>query len=189
MLGGTFDPIHIGHLAAASEVYAVLGLDRIVVVPTAGQPFKDIDHAASAEHRLAMARLAVANDPRMEVSSVDVDRGAPTFTIDTLTDLATEHPGAEWFFITGADALVRLGEWKDVELLKTLATFIGVTRPGYPLTGPVEGVTLVEVPGIAVSSSDVRRRVHTGRPVRYLVPDAVADYMDEHHLYRGGRYG
>lgn len=189
VLGGTFDPIHIGHLAAASEVFAVLSLDRLLIVPAARQPFKASDSAASSEHRLAMARLAVAEDPRLEVSSVDIDRGAPTYTIDTLTDLAADFPGAEWCFITGADALARLGEWKDSERLRSMATFVGVTRPGYQIPSGLGDLALVEVPALGVSSTDVRRRVSLGLPIRYLVPDVVADYIGEHELYLGGSRG
>ncbi len=189
VLGGTFDPIHLGHLAAASEVHFALSLDTVVVVPTAEQPFKEGLEVTPADHRVAMARLAVAADPRLEVSTVDVDRGAPTYTVDTLNDLRAARPDAAWFFITGADALARLGEWKDAEGLWDLATFVGVTRPGYAF-GPLDPrVRLVEVPGLAVSSTDIRRRVRVGEPFRYLVPDAVADYIVEHHLYRGGPHG
>ena len=186
VLGGTFDPIHLGHLAAASEVHAVLGLDRVLVVPTAAQPFKADHEAVSGEHRLAMAALSVAEDKRMEVSDVDVRRGAPTYTIDTLTDLAREYPESDWYFITGADALARLDEWKDADKLREMATFVGVTRPGYALPPGVHDVALVEVPSLRVSSTDVRRRIRSGQPIRYLVPAVVADYIDENHLYGGG---
>jgi nicotinate-nucleotide adenylyltransferase len=189
VLGGTFDPIHLGHLAAAGEVASVLSLDRVLVVPTAGHPLKDGREEASPKDRLAMACLAVEGDPLLVVSSVDIDRGAPTYTIDTLTDLRALEPGAEWFFITGADALAHLKEWRDSDRLSDLATFVGVTRPGYRWEGPIEGITLVEVPGFEVSSTDVRRRVRTGQPIRYLVPGAVADYIEGHHLYRGGSDG
>ncbi len=189
VLGGTFDPIHVGHLAAASEVHAALSLDRVLVVPAAEQPFKAGREVASGEDRLAMARLAVADDPRFEVSDVDILRGAPTYTIDTLTDLRAEIPDAVWFFVTGADALARLDEWRDSERLRALATFVGVTRPGYAVPEGPRGVTLVEVPALGVSSTDVRRRVVSDLPIRYLVPDVVADYIDKHCLYRGGAHG
>lgn len=186
VLGGTFDPIHLGHLAAAVEVAAVLSLDRVLVVPAAEQPFKAGHEVADAFHRLAMVDLAIADEPLLEASSVDLERGAPTYTIDTLTELQGANPGAEWYFISGADALARLRDWRKVDRLLTLATFVGVTRPGFPLVSPDPAVVLVEVPGMAVSSTDVRRRVSTGQPFRYLVPARVADYIDEHHLYRGG---
>jgi nicotinate-nucleotide adenylyltransferase len=186
VLGGTFDPIHIGHLAAASEVFAALSLDRVLVVPAAEQPFKRGEEVASGEDRLAMARLAVAADPRLEVSAVDIERGAPTYTIDTMSDLDAAHPGSTWYFVTGADALARLDEWRDSARLREIATFVGVTRPGYDVPAGLRDVPLVEVPALGVSSTDVRRRVSVGLPIRYLVPDVVADYIGEHHLYRGG---
>jgi nicotinate-nucleotide adenylyltransferase len=189
VLGGTFDPIHLGHLAAAGEAASVLSLDRVLVVPTAGHPLKEGREEASPTHRFAMATLAVEGDPLLEASRVDIDRGAPTYTIDTLTDLRTLNPTAEWYFITGADALARLGEWRDSDRLRSLATFVGVTRPGYRWVGSLDEITLVEVPGFEVSSTDVRRRVRTGQPIRYLVPGAVADYIDVHSLYRGGPDG
>jgi len=189
VLGGTFDPIHIGHLAAASEVHAALSLDRVLVVPAAEQPFKKGREIASGEHRLAMARLAVTGDPRLEVSDVDIARGAPTYTIDTMEELDATHLGATWFFVTGADALARLDEWRESERLRELATFVGVTRPGYAVPPGLRDVPLVEVPALGVSSTDVRRRVSLGLPIRYLVPDMVADYIGENHLYRGGAHG
>lgn len=189
VLGGTFDPIHHGHLAAASEVHAALGLDRILVVPADVQPFKDASALTPARHRLEMARLAVADDPRMEVSDVDIVRGAPTYTVDTLADLAAAHPDAELTFITGADALARIHDWKDAERLEGLARFVGVTRPGFALPDGIDGAVLVEVPALQVSSTDVRRRVAAGQPIRYLVPGVVADYIEEHDLYRGGEHG
>lgn len=189
VLGGTFDPIHIGHLAAASEVFAALSLDRVLVVPAAEQPFKRGAEFASGEDRLAMARLAVAADPRLEVSAVDIERGAPTYTIDTMSDLDEAHPGSTWYFVIGADALARLDEWRDSARLREIATFVGVTRPGYDVPAGLRDVPLVEVPALGVSSTDVRRRVSLGLPIRYLVPDVVADYIGEHHLYRGGAHG
>ncbi len=189
VLGGTFDPIHIGHLAAASEVFAALSLDLVLVVPAAEQPFKRGTEVAAGQDRLAMARMAVAADPRLEVSAVDIERGAPTYTIDTMTDLDAAHPGSTWYFVTGADALARLDEWRDSERLRELATFVGVTRPGYDVPAGLGDIPLVEVPALGVSSTDVRRRVSLGLPIRYLVPDVVADYIGEHHLYRGGAHG
>lgn len=189
VLGGTFDPIHIGHLAAASEVHSALSLDLVLVVPAAEQPFKRGKDVASSEDRLAMARLAVAGDVRLAVSAVDVERGAPTYTIDTMRDLDDAYPGATWFFVTGADALARLDEWRDSERLRRLATFVGVTRPGYEVPVGLPDVRLVEVPALGVSSTDVRRRVSLGLPIRYLVPDRVAEYIGENGLYRGGAHG
>ncbi len=185
-MGGTFDPIHHGHLVAASEVQALLGLDEVVFVPT-GQPWQKAGReVAPAEHRYLMTVVATASNPRFTVSRVDIDRGGPTYTIDTLRDLAREHPDDELFFITGADALAQIFTWKDVDELWGLAHFVGVTRPGHVLSGdglPADRVTLQEVPAMAISSTDCRDRVMRGEPVWYLVPDGVVQYITKHHLY------
>jgi nicotinate-nucleotide adenylyltransferase len=185
-MGGTFDPVHHGHLVAASEVQSLLGLDEVVFVPT-GMPWqKEGRVVAPAEHRYLMTVVATASNPRFTVSRVDVDRDGPTYTIDTLRDLRAQRPGAELFFITGADALAQILSWKDSDALFELAQFIGVTRPGYELseTGlPADRVDLMEVPAMAISSTDVRDRVRDGEPVWYLVPDGVVQYINKHRLY------
>ena len=187
IMGGTFDPIHHGHLVAASEVADRFALDEVRFVPT-GQPWQKADEEVSpAEHRYLMAVIATAANPRFTVSRVDIDRPGPTYTKDTLTDLRAEAPEAEWFFITGADALSAIMSWKDVRELFALAHFIGVTRPGYVLQDPNlpdAAVTLVEVPAMAISSTDCRRRIAAGKPVWYLVPDGVVQYIGKHRLYR-----
>ena len=186
VLGGTFDPIHHGHLAAASEVCAALELDQVLIVPALHQPFKEPHDAASPEHRLEMCRLAVAGDSRMDVSDVDIVRGGVTYTVDTLRDLNARHAHVQWHFIAGADALARLNEWKDADALPGLARFVGVTRAGHSFPDVEVPHALVEVPALEVSSTDVRRRVRVGAPIRYLVPQAVADYMNDNDLYTGG---
>jgi nicotinate-nucleotide adenylyltransferase len=186
-MGGTFDPVHHGHLVAASEVASVFGLDEVVFVPT-GQPWQKSDREVSpAEHRYLMTVIATASNPRFTVSRVDIDRAGPTYTIDTLRDLAAERPGTELFFITGADALAQILSWKDSDELFGLAHFVGVTRPGHTLDGhglPPERVSLMEVPAMAISSTDCRARVIAGEPVWYLVPDGVVQYIGKHGLYR-----
>jgi nicotinate-nucleotide adenylyltransferase len=185
-MGGTFDPIHHGHLVAASEVQARFGLDEVVFVPT-GHPWQKADEDVSpAEDRYLMTVVATASNPRFTVSRVDIDRDGPTYTIDTLRDLRAAVPDAELFFITGADALAQILTWKDVDELWRLAHFIGVTRPGHELSDnglPTERITLQEVPAMAISSTDCRARVAEGRPVWYLVPDGVVQYINKHHLY------
>lgn len=188
-MGGTFDPIHHGHLVAASEVQARFGLDEVVFVPT-GHPWQKADSDVSpAEDRYLMTVVATASNPRFTVSRVDVDRHGPTYTIDTLRDLRAMSPDAELFFITGADALEQILTWKDVDELWDLAHFVGVTRPGHVLTDkglPTERITLQEVPAMAISSTDCRARVAEGRPVWYLVPDGVVQYINKYHLYASG---
>ena len=187
-MGGTFDPIHHGHLVAASEVGAMLGLDEVVFVPT-GQPWQKSAEAVSpAEHRYLMTVIATASNPSFTVSRVDIDRGGATYTSDTLRDLKEQWPDSELYFITGADALAHILSWKDVDELWDLAHFVGVTRPGHTLTDaglPAGEVTLAEVPAMAISSTDCRARVARGEPVWYLVPDGVVQYIGKHGLYRG----
>jgi nicotinate-nucleotide adenylyltransferase len=184
VMGGTFDPIHHGHLVAASEVQARFDLDEVVFVPT-GQPWHK-DGVSPAEHRYLMTVIATASNPGFTVSRVDVDRRGTTYTIDTLRDLHAKRPDDELFFITGADALAQILSWKDIEELWGLAHFIGVTRPGHPLSDrglPEDHVTLQEVPAMAISSTDCRARVGRGEPVWYLVPDGVVQYINKYHLY------
>lgn len=188
IMGGTFDPIHHGHLVAASEVAALFALDEVIFVPT-GTPWQKAERQVSPpEHRYLMAVIATASNPRFWVSRVDIDRAGPTFTIDTIRDIAALRPGAELYFITGADALAQILSWKDSDQALRLANFVGVTRPGYELSDahlPDDAVTLIDVPALAISSSDCRARVAAGEPVWYLVPDGVVQYLNKHRLYRG----
>jgi nicotinate-nucleotide adenylyltransferase len=186
VMGGTFDPIHHGHLVAASEVADRFGLDEVIFVPT-GQPWQKSERTVSKpEDRYLMTVVATASNPRFSVSRVDIERPGPTYTADTLTDLHAEHPDARLYFITGADALGQILTWQKLDELFELAHFVGVTRPGYPLENdhlPDGAVSLVEVPAMAISSSDCRRRVEQGRPVWYLVPDGVVQYISKRRLY------
>lgn len=186
VMGGTFDPIHHGHLVAASEAAARFELDEVVFVPT-GEPWqKGQRDVTPAEHRYLMTVIATASNPRFSVSRIDIDRGGPTYTADTLTEMRELYPEAELFFITGADALAAIMNWKDSDTLLQLARWIGVTRPGYQLADPhLPGgaVTLIEVPAMAISSTTCRDRVAAGAPVWYLVPDGVVQYISKHHLY------
>jgi nicotinate-nucleotide adenylyltransferase len=187
IMGGTFDPIHHGHLVAASEVATLFGLDEVIFVPT-GEPWQKSERRVSpAEHRYLMTVIATASNPRFWVSRVDIDRAGPTYTIDTIRDIGEQRPDADLYFITGADALAQILSWKDAEDALKLATFVGVTRPGYDLSDehlPRDSVTLLDVPAMAISSSDCRARVAAGRPVWYLVPDGVVQYISKHRLYR-----
>jgi nicotinate-nucleotide adenylyltransferase len=186
IMGGTFDPIHHGHLVAASEVQDRFDLDEVVFVPT-GQPYEK-GAVSPAEDRYLMTVIATASNPRFHVSRADIDRDGPTYTVDTLRDLnAVYGPDVELFFITGADALAKILSWKDAFEMLSLAHFVGVTRPGFELSGdhlPADTVTLVEVPAMAISSSDCRGRVAAGKPVWYLVPDGVVQYIAKCGLYR-----
>src|SRR3954468_1826119 len=187
-MGGTSDPIPHGHLVAASEVAERFELDEVVFVPT-GQPYqKEVSNVSPAEDRYLMTVIATASNPRFQVSRADIDRLGPTYTIDTLRELhAAYGTDAELFFITGADALAKILSWKDALEMLALARFVGVTRPGFELTDdhlPEDSVKLVEVPAMAISSSDCRARVAAGKPVWYLVPDGVVQYIAKRGLYR-----
>jgi nicotinate-nucleotide adenylyltransferase len=188
VMGGTFDPIHHGHLVAASEVAHIFSLDEVVFVPT-GQPWQKRGRKVSAaEDRYLMTVIATASNPRFSVSRLDIDRPGPTYTIDTLRDLRAERGGdADMFFITGADALSRMLSWQDVDELFTLAHFVGCTRPGHRLNGhglPEDKVSLVEIPALAISSTGCRQRVAEGQPIWYLVPDGIVQYIAKRKLYR-----
>lgn len=185
VMGGTFDPIHHGHLVAASEVAQSFDLDEVVFVPT-GTPWQK-ERVTESEHRYLMTVIATASNPRFTVSRVDIDRSGPTYTIDTLRDLTAERPDAELFFITGADAVAQIMSWRDHVELWQLAHFVAVSRPGHVLDTaglPSEDVSQLEIPALAISSTDCRRRVSEGHPVWYLVPDGVVQYIAKHHLYR-----
>ncbi|HEY8452257.1 MAG: nicotinate-nucleotide adenylyltransferase [Micromonosporaceae bacterium] len=188
VMGGTFDPIHHGHLVAANEVADRFALDEVVFVP-AGQPWQK-GEVSPAEDRYLMTVIATASNPRFTVSRVDIDRPGPTYTIDTLRDLRRQYgEAAQLYFITGADALQRILTWKDADELFRLARFVGVTRPGFTLSDahlPADSVTLVDVPAMAISSSDCRQRVAAGKPIWYLVPDGVVQYILKRHLYVSG---
>ena len=188
VMGGTFDPIHHGHLVAASEVAALYELSDVVFVPT-GQPWQKTEREVSqAEDRYLMTVLATATNPRFSVSRIDIDRPGLTYTIDTLRELREAHPSAELFFITGADALAQILDWHSYEEMFSMAHFVGVTRPGYPLAlddrFPKGSVSLLEIPALTISSSDCRERVGRGAPIWYLVPDSVVRYIDKRNLYR-----
>jgi nicotinate-nucleotide adenylyltransferase len=191
VMGGTFDPIHHGHLVAASEVASRFSLDEVVFVPT-GQPWqKTHREVSSAEDRYLMTVIATASNPRFTVSRVDIDRAGLTYTADTLRDLRIERgEDVDMYFITGADALTQILTWHEVDSIFDLAHFVGCTRPGVDLDSPVitqlpqDKVTLIEVPALAISSTNCRRRVHEQKPIWYLVPDGIVQYIAKRGLYQ-----
>jgi nicotinate-nucleotide adenylyltransferase len=191
VMGGTFDPIHHGHLVAASEVQSWFNLDEVVFVPTAQPWQKASREVTSAEHRYLMTVIATASNPRFTVSRADIERGGPTYTIDTLHDLRKSYPETDLFFITGADALAEIFTWRNAAELFELAHFVGCTRPGYKMDKsmlegiPPERVTILEIPALTISSTDCRDRTAAGEPVWYLVPDGVVQYIAKHTLYEG----
>jgi nicotinate-nucleotide adenylyltransferase len=186
VMGGTFDPIHNGHLVAASEVQSLLELDEVIFVPT-GQPWHK-SAVSSPEHRYLMTVIATAANPTFSVSRVDVDRPGVTFTVDTLRDLAKTYPDTELFFISGADAIAQILKWKDIDQAWGLARFVAVSRPGHQMElpeSPEGAIVELEVPALSISSTDCRDRVANGKPIWYLVPDGVVQYIGKHRLYRG----
>jgi nicotinate-nucleotide adenylyltransferase len=189
VMGGTFDPIHHGHLVAASEVAHLFALNEVVFVPT-GQPWQKSDRSVTpAETRYLMTVIATADDPRFTVSRVDIDRGGPTYTVDTLRDLHSQRPDAELFFITGADALGSILTWRDPHEVLDLAHLVAVTRPGHDVDDghlPVGSASIVEIPALAISSTDCRERVAQGAPISYLVPAGVDRFIAKLGLYRAG---
>ena len=192
VMGGTFDPIHHGHLVAAEEARWQFDLDKVVFVPT-GRPWQKPVGVSPAEDRYRMTVLATASNPAFTVSRLEVDHRGPTYTVDTLRRLRAAQPaGTRLFFITGADAVLQILTWKEPDQVLALAEFIAATRPGFDLErliGQVPGaagrVHRMEIPALAISSSDLRTRVARGAPIQYLVPDEVARYIHDHALYRG----
>ncbi len=194
-MGGTFDPIHHGHLVAAEGARHRYELERVLFVPAACSPHKLGNPVTPGHHRLAMALLATVSNPWFEVSALELERPAPSYAIDTLRALQAEFgPGTELYFITGADAILEILRWKDPESLLRLARFVAAARPGYAperleavRAGLPESlrtrVEYLEVPALAISSTDLRRRVREGMPIRYLVPEAVEHYIRKHGLY------
>jgi nicotinate-nucleotide adenylyltransferase len=187
IMGGTFDPIHHGHLVAASEVASLFALDEVVFVPT-GQPWqKDRPQVSEPEDRYLMTVIATASNPSFSVSRVDIDRGGPTYTVDTLRDLRLlRGENTDFFFITGADALGQIFSWRDADEMFEMAHFVGCTRPGHDLADPglPHGkASLVEIPALAISSTACRDRVRRGEPVWYLVPDGIVQYINKRGLY------
>jgi nicotinate-nucleotide adenylyltransferase len=190
-MGGTFDPIHYGHLVTAEEALVQFALDSVLFVPTGRPWMKEERRVSPAEDRYLMTVIATASNPRFMVSRVEIDREGPTYTVETLRALADEHPDAELYFITGADALLEIFDWKSVDEALSLAHFIAATRPGYDLarfearaTTRHPNVSVMNIPALAISSTDVRERVRDGRPIRYLVPEGVKTYIDKASLYR-----
>ena len=188
LMGGTFDPIHLGHLVTAEEARHELDLDEVVFLP-AGDPWqKGGGGVTAAEHRYLMVVLATAANPAFSVSRLEVDREGPTYTVDTLRNLRARLPDEELYFVTGADAILTILSWKDADECLELASFVGATRPGYDLARTADlaldgRVRLLDVPALAISSSDVRDRFGSARAVRYLIPQEVEEYARKHGLY------
>lgn len=188
VMGGSFDPIHNGHLVAASEVAARLGLSKVIFVPAGDQWQKSTK--TEAEDRYLMTVLATAENPNFEVSRIDIDREGETYTVDTLRLLQEQLPDSELVFITGADAMANIASWKNASELWGLAHFVAVTRPGHQLDlppAPEGAIEVLEIPALAISSTDCRDRVSAGLPLWYLAPDSVVRFIQKHRLYEAHR--
>ena len=193
VMGGTFDPIHYGHLVTAEEALVQLGLDSVLFVPTGRPWMKEREGVSPPEDRYLMTVIATASNPRFRVSRMEVDRDGPTYTVDTLRGLKDLYgANTDLFFITGADAIVEILQWKDPQELFDLATFVAATRPGYDVRAAIEehapasrtDITVMSIPALAISSTDIRARIAAGRPIRYLVPEGVKSYVEKAGLYR-----
>jgi nicotinate-nucleotide adenylyltransferase len=189
IFGGTFDPPHIGHLIVAERALSELRLDKVIFVPAAIPPHKVNDGIAASRHRVEMLRLALQNSSRFEISETEIIRGGVSFTVDTLAQLRSEHPGDQFFLLIGMDNLLDFSAWKSPERILELAMVVVMTRPGFDL-GDVPDilkgkVMVCPVPDIEVSSREIRKRVNEGKSIRYLVPDAVRTYIEHYQLYSG----
>ena len=193
-MGGTFNPVHIGHLVCAEEAASQFGLKQVIFVPTGLHPWsKPTASEAGAELRLRMTEIATGSNPRFTVSRHELDRDEPSYTVDTIRAFREKMPDAELYFITGADAVLQILQWKDPGELLGMSTLIAATRPGYPLdrlSDELDGflshdrVIIMEIPAIGVSSSLIRQRLGRGMSVRYLVPDGVREFIEQEELYR-----
>ena len=197
-MGGTFNPIHYGHLVTAEAARDAFQLDRVIFIPAGQPPHKADKYVAAANHRYLMTFLAIAPNVHFEISQVEIDRNGPSYTSDTLKYFYTLDPTAEWYFITGADAIVEIASWHSPDNILRYAHLIAASRPGYAFPrlkalaqeiGGGEGrhqVHQLEVPALAISSSDIRERLRNGLSIKYLVPEAVEQYINKQHLYAEG---
>ncbi len=195
ILGGTFNPIHIGHLIIAQDAQEQLCLDCVRFVPCADPPHKDVNPVALAEHRLQMVQLAINDNPLFEVDDIEVRRGGKSFTVDTITAYNESEPEANFFFIIGSDSLLDLHLWKKIDQLTSMCTIVTVTRPGFepelPRSEKISQATAQTLRShilvghtCEIASSEIRFRVAHNKSIRYLVPNAVVNYMKVHNLYR-----
>lgn len=195
VMGGTFDPVHYGHLVAAETARDELSLDKVIFIPAGKPPHKPDRRITAFRDRYRMMELATAANDFFETSSIEFDRAGPSYTIDTIRAMLVLYPGAEIYFITGADAVLDLDTWKDAGQLLALCYFVAASRPGYQLNGlrekiaayidpPEQRILHIEIPALAISATDIRRRVREGKTIKYLLPEPVEEYIYRHALYR-----
>lgn len=195
IMGGTFDPIHVGHLVIAEEIRYKFNLDKVIFIPAGNPPHKDVKNITSGEHRYQMTMLATVSNPYFDVSSIELDKKEITYTIDTIKELKKScKDDAEFYFITGADSLLELSTWKSVDQLLNMCKFVAATRPGFKMTKIETKVKELEskynkeiytvtVPALQISSTDIRNRIKSGITVKYLLPESVEEYIIKHRLY------
>ncbi len=197
VIGGTFDPIHYGHLIAAEHARVQLGIDKVLFIPTGRPPHKTSQAVTAWEHRLRMLQLATSDNPAFGISSLEEPKGEFSYSIDTIRRLRSLNPASLIYFLMGADALLTIDTWKDYQQLITLCCFVVVTRPNYVIdrSHPVlntlpdewwQEMRQVEIPAMDISSTDIRSRVAAGKTIKYLLPRQVEEYIYDHDLYRGG---
>lgn len=205
IMGGTFNPIHYGHLVTAEEAANQFALDQVIFMPTGNPTYKENRDIVEAEHRYLMVVIATASNPKFVVSRMEVDRGGETRSIDTISELYDKYrDSAQLFFITGADAILEILTWKEPHIVIQKCKFIAATRPGYDIlkirsldesllgrslqNSDDKVIYVMEVPALAISSTDIRRRVKEGRPIKYLLPEGVANYIQKMGFYLPGKY-
>ncbi|HEX6644818.1 MAG TPA: nicotinate-nucleotide adenylyltransferase [Gemmatimonadales bacterium] len=186
LFGGSFDPVHHGHLIVARVASEVLGLEEVRFVPAQQQPFKVGKHGAPAAHRAAMVELAIRDAPGLALERIELDRPGTSYTVDTLRALREREPGREFALLLGADAAADLPAWREADAIPTLAKIVVFGRAGAPRAPLASAWREIDVPALEISATDIRRRVRGGLPIRYWVPDAVAGYVAAHGLYQDG---
>jgi len=186
ILGGTFNPPHIGHLIIADQVRHQLGLEKIYFMPSANPPHQDEKKAIDAKHRLRMVELAIEDNTFFDVEKSEIDRGGKSYTYDTLVKLKEEHPDTEYYFIIGGDMVEYLPKWYKIEALSQLVEFVGVDRPGYPIISPYS-IIWVDVPSMDISSTSLRKNLKMNCPVNYLIPEKTLNYIRQEGLYQDGK--
>ena len=183
IMGGTFDPIHYGHLMAAEQVRHRFNCDKVLFIPAARSPHKTDSVISPAKHRLAMTRLAIASNSYFEVSTLEINRSGLSYTIDTIKAIKKIYCPKQLYFITGADAILGIAEWKNPEELLKLCYFVAVSRPGYDIDNLQQKIISIDIPALAISSTEIRRRVRAGEPVKYMLPESVEEYIKKQQLY------